>query len=392
MNLNTKKGTQRFTQKVKLKNKLSVKVVLGVAGGVVLISAFIRLMTLGIIMKPGTAEAATCESGYTLDWGDPSTYTITCGSVNSGNWSVKGETCLYYSPVFPVGGPLGGTPRTVDIAVRINQSGNLDDNDSAWVYYYINSVLTYTDIYRGAGSPAVFTSARTITVPSAGTYYVSIMLMNDKANELWQVKNGDVTFCLNALPLPVTLTDFSAKADKDNKVSLTWSTISEKNNDYFTVERSADGLEFSELAQVDGAGSSTMLMDYVAKDEHPLNGTSYYRLRQTDFDGKDEIFKTVSIEISDKETETPLVIEKVFPNPFNESLTVLYTVKENAQVSFEFFDENSSFLIAVKQDAVKGENKLEINMFSKQMRQKIYYMRCVRDGNILPGITKVVKK
>jgi hypothetical protein len=86
-------------------------------------------------------------------------------------------------------------------------------------------------------------------------------------------------------PLPIKLLSFSAKPN-DDKVDLEWSTATEINNDYFTIERSYDGIEFSDLLTEKGAGNSTIILNYSAIDTLPLPGISYYRLKQTDFDGQ----------------------------------------------------------------------------------------------------------
>jgi len=68
-------------------------------------------------------------------------------------------------------------------------------------------------------------------------------------------------------------------------VRCEWSTASEINNDYFTIERSTEGIHFDSLLSVKGAGNSTTRLFYSADDDHPLNGNSYYRLKQTNYDG-----------------------------------------------------------------------------------------------------------
>jgi len=85
--------------------------------------------------------------------------------------------------------------------------------------------------------------------------------------------------------LPIELLSFDARLE--NKAThLTWQTASERNNDYFSVERSANGIDWSVIETVEGAGSSTELLSYETFDVNPLRGISYYRLKQTDFDGK----------------------------------------------------------------------------------------------------------
>ncbi|MEX2596453.1 MAG: DUF2341 domain-containing protein [Salibacteraceae bacterium] len=88
----------------------------------------------------------------------------------------------------------------------------------------------------------------------------------------------------NANPLPVELTTFTAHPT-ESWVDLNWVTASEVNNDFFTVTRSANGQEFYPIGTVSGAGNSNTENEYWFKDESPLRGTSYYQLKQTDFDG-----------------------------------------------------------------------------------------------------------
>ncbi|MBF9239346.1 T9SS type A sorting domain-containing protein [Hymenobacter sp. BT683] len=93
---------------------------------------------------------------------------------------------------------------------------------------------------------------------------------------------ADPTACL---PLPVELIEFTAELVSRQQVALRWATASEKNNKDFTIERSANGQQFQDLQTLAGAGNKQSLSTYSAVDELPLPGTSYYRLRQTDFDG-----------------------------------------------------------------------------------------------------------
>ena len=88
-------------------------------------------------------------------------------------------------------------------------------------------------------------------------------------------------------PLPIELSNFTATLN-NKKVDVKWTTQSELNNDYFTVERSADNETFTAIGTVDGSGNTTQLHNYSFTDNNPLTGLSYYRLRQTDFDGQSQ--------------------------------------------------------------------------------------------------------
>jgi hypothetical protein len=118
------------------------------------------------------------------------------------------------------------------------------------------------------GTGTVNIGTRTITWN--GLYSFSDFLANGSSN-----------------PLPISLTDFNAQPMLDN-VEVTWSTASETNNDYFTIERSKDGVNFKPIAVIDGAGNSNTILNYKLMDYEPYERLSYYRLKQTDFDGKFE--------------------------------------------------------------------------------------------------------
>lgn len=86
-------------------------------------------------------------------------------------------------------------------------------------------------------------------------------------------------------PLPIELISFTAKL-VNSEVELKWSTASEMNNDYFTIERATDVEHFEAILEEDGKGTTKELNHYKVIDASPLYGKSYYRLKQTDFDGQ----------------------------------------------------------------------------------------------------------
>ena len=97
---------------------------------------------------------------------------------------------------------------------------------------------------------------------------------------------------LNA-PLPIELVDFSVKCAGRNQ-SLSWITASEKNNDFFTIEKSYDGKTFSFVANVKGAGNSNSYKTYNYTDNNSNSSEIiYYRISQTDFDETKKICKTI---------------------------------------------------------------------------------------------------
>jgi len=118
-----------------------------------------------------------------------------------------------------------------------------------------------------------------------------------------------------ATPLPIKLANF--EVDCENGTStLNWTTVSEQNNAYFTIEKGSDALHFEPITNVNGAGNSSTSINYTWKDDNPIHGLVYYRLKQTDFNGD---FKYLGIKTVDCENSTDITI---YPNPFNSSFTV----------------------------------------------------------------------
>ena len=117
------------------------------------------------------------------------------------------------------------------------------------------------------------------------------------------------TFGFPPSQLPVELVSFTAKKS-EKVVKCDWETASEINNDFFTVERSEDGSNFTPIATIKGAGNSTSNKSYHYEDKAPLPGDSYYRLKQTDFDGKFEYADVVHVFIAENSGEYTF-----FPNP-----------------------------------------------------------------------------
>lgn len=117
-------------------------------------------------------------------------------------------------------------------------------------------------------------------------------------------------------PLPITLSYFTARSEGSG-VNLFWETLSEINNHFFTLERSTDLTIYEIVRTVAGAGNSREQIAYKASDENPLSGVSYYRLKQTDFDGAFTYSYPVSVN-----RKSQASVLKVWPNPTDGKLNV----------------------------------------------------------------------
>jgi hypothetical protein len=122
---------------------------------------------------------------------------------------------------------------------------------------------------------------------------------------------GIVAAPLNAASiLPVELLYFSAKPHKHTNVELVWSTAEEINNEYFTIERSKDGLLWEFVNDIESKGNGNTILQYTEYDKDPFWGQSYYRLKQTDFDGTFQYSEIASVELQEPQSKI-----LAYPNP-----------------------------------------------------------------------------
>ncbi len=169
--------------------------------------------------------------------------------------------------------------------------------------------------------------------------------------------NGDGIFIGTPNPLPIELLFFTA-FPSENIIQLEWQTASEVNNDYFTVERSKDAKNWEFVTRVSGAGNSNTSINYYDIDKKPYSGISYYRLKQTDFDGKYEYSSIVAVELN-KENIQPV---KLYPNPSNGELTLEGDAIEIADFKiFNVLGQDVTSLITVTEN---NSTAIRVNILS----------------------------
>jgi hypothetical protein len=378
------KKRSRLRATSRISTKMTFRGYVAIISAVVLINAAI-LFFLNMTHSR-EALAASCSTSYTLNWSDPTTYTVTCGTVNAANWTVKADTCTYYSPVTNVGGVPGDPNKLVDIAVRINQSGNLTNNDFAWVYIYVNGALSSTFTCRGDTLAAVFSVSTTIAVPAGGNFQVSAKLKDDKNTEFWQIKNGDVTACVNSVaPLPVELTAFTATASESG-ILVRWTTASEVNNDYFILSRSSDAREFEEVTRMPGHGTTSVRNSYEFSDDPFGEGYYYYKLTQVDFDGTAKEYGPVAVRLKHSGGDEA----RAYPNPFTEEITYAYRSGEAMAASLVLCTSAGTVLDQVPVDIREGLNTIPYAPSGKIPPGT--YLIGLKAGDRTFGFVKVIRK
>ncbi len=171
-------------------------------------------------------------------------------------------------------------------------------------------------------------------------------------------------FTVNADIMPVTLTNFTVRSTGFSTI-CGFSTASERNNAYFSIERSNDGKTFAEIGQVRGAGNSVEPKNYAFTDERPLKGRNYYRLRQVDFDGSGTYSRVVSALLGKTGNLS------LSPTPATNHLRLALDEPLPEGASYEVFDQFGRLLL---QGAFASEDK-EQEMDVTSLAQGVYVLR-----------------
>lgn len=136
------------------------------------------------------------------------------------------------------------------------------------------------------------------------------------------VDSSCVTICgrslnNNGVGLPITLISFDTETGDNGTVHITWATAAEINNEYFELQRSEDGIKFETVQVLEGAGNSSIRLDYNTTDVPPMNTIVYYRLNQVDYDGTNTYSDLIAIKVNQFEFGFD-----VAPNPTKGQFTI----------------------------------------------------------------------
>ncbi|MFT6921528.1 MAG: hypothetical protein ACJA1C_000525 [Crocinitomicaceae bacterium] len=173
-------------------------------------------------------------------------------------------------------------------------------------------------------------------------------------------------------PLPIELLSFTAIVSGAS-VNLNWATASEKNNDYFNIERSIDGVVFNSQSKINGAGNSTHLLSYSAVDDKPLLGISYYRLKQTDYNGEATYSKVEAVEVNNRND----FVLNIFPNPLSIE-TTFQTDKNLTDASLIVYN---SYGQVVKQ--IENISGRSFTLARENLSNGIYFVKLLQNNEVL---------
>ena len=213
-------------------------------------------------------------------------------------------------------------------------------------YPGVSSILSLSLIFRTNNSSVIWSDLSAILNTS-----------NTAITKASQLQQNEYALATKGIVLPIELISFTAFME-NNSVKLNWVTDSECNNDFYTIERGSDGIYFETLAIKKAIGTSLNRNEYTVYDGSPLDGISYYRLKQTDLDGKTKIFPIVAVEklISQKNEMT------VFPIPFyGEEFNVCLMLNTENSILIIVHDLNSHVVFSQDYKGTIGTNNFNIN-------------------------------
>jgi len=171
--------------------------------------------------------------------------------------------------------------------------------------------------------------------------------------------------------LPVELISFTANVS-GSAIEISWATATELNNDFFTVERSADGINFEGITTVPGAGTTSIQQNYSIFDFNPFSGQSYYRLKQTDFNGDAVHFSIVSVNLNSVSSGS----FEVFPNPTTSNvINVRFKSKTDGEFNVSIYD-------------LSGQLVLQKTMIGYANTESLYELDA--DGKLSTGLYLVI--
>lgn len=239
---------------------------------------YARIENVGTGGQNWTAEYATsnANSGQTIDVATNAGYGAMVEISPINTWTIT---------------PSGANSAVVELGVISGMGVHVIEDVRVAIY----NGPTASQWVNLGGSPAGDESSGSVTSQTASDFSSNTFSF------------GGIT----PVALPVELVEFTATPNGD-QVDIYWSTSSELNNDYFVIERSADGINYEIMGEVDGSGTTNELIEYGFVDNQPLYGISYYRLTQTDFDGTQSIFKPITI---NNESFKAGIEVSIFPNP-----------------------------------------------------------------------------
>ncbi len=295
--------------------------------------------------EPDDGISGPCfNQTLTLD-GDPTGCTVTSTGLNDGcliiatSWSatIPGPCAVDFVQVGAgsVSGNTAGAGNNCTLRSSQEQIIQVDIpcNDT-WTFSLCGGATWDTYLYLSTSccGPSISLNddacglqSQIVTALTPGTYYVTVEAFSSGTTGAYTLAISSGSPCS---VLPVGLTEFSGTFGEVTRSNeITWVTSSETNNDYFNLERSTDGQNFTPIADIEGKGNSTVETRYNYFDPVETENTYYYRLKQVDFNGDYSYSQVITIRT---EWDEENFFGSIYPNPAASSFNITTSPRNQA--------------------------------------------------------------
>ncbi len=289
--------------------------------------------------------------------------TNTCAHLNS--WSVTIQA------------------HTLEVLGNVAGSGTSNITGSCGVNSTLDPAALYgVPSYSYSWNPGATASPTLVVNQSVNGTFTYTATVTDACGT---AQTANFNFTVSDCPLPIELLNFDAIYN-GKSVDTKWSTASETNNDYFTVERTIDGITYKNIGLVKSAapgGNSSSVLSYSLNDPDVKTGTYYYRLKQTDFNGHYEYSSLVPVVI-DKGNDAFTIV----PNPAHDIAEIMYTLHDDLPSLLKITDTHGKMVFSESIENKKGKNKYTINL--SKYAKGVYFIRLVTSASTFTS--KLVKQ
>ncbi len=287
---------------------------------------------------------------------------------------------------------------TMILKNALDLSTNAHPRLSFWTKYDIESNYDYAQVEVSTNNGSTFTPlAGNYTQPGTGSFQPNGEPLYDGVQTSWVNEEMDLTaYNSNQVKLkfelktdgsvikdgwylddigilvygivPVELSSFTADVQED-KILLNWVTSTETNNLGFEIQRRANDYSWTKLGFIDGRGTTTEKSIYSFIDKNPIDGKSYYRLKQIDLDGSFKIFNSVQVDFA---TINDFSLGQNYPNPFNPITDINFSLAKSGIVTLKVFNVLGSEVATLVDDFMEaGKHTIQFN--AKSLTSGVYF-------------------
>ncbi|HKR05576.1 MAG TPA: PKD domain-containing protein [Bacteroidia bacterium] len=243
---------------------------------------------------------------------------------------------------------------------KINQvSGTSPVTITLYYDFVADNIISYANLLMtewGFGVPYIWKDMGIVSFIAAA----SPNLASTTKNSWNTFTTENFSLAVMSSPLPVELLNFTFDCVKQNEIALHWITASEINNAYFTLEKSNDGLTFSELTKIKGAGSSSSQNEYSFTDKNASGNIIYYRLTQTDYNGRISSLGTIAAGCKKDNWSNGSVL--IYPNPVSDNLSVDFNLQNEESVRLSLTDMAGRLILSRDYSFETGLHKIALNL------------------------------